>query len=57
MQPQTHNLIYRLHFFSFFFLLHVFILPNLGLTPPRITAQLSVGQMPVGEAIVYGPEH
>ena len=31
--------------------------PNLGLTPPRLTTQMPVGQLPVGGATVFGPEH
>ena len=41
----------------FLLLLRLFTLPNLGLTTPRdLQSQMSVGQMPVGGAIVSGPE-
>ena len=42
-------------FLSFFFM----YLPshNLGLTPPGLITQMSMGQMPIGGAIVYGSEH
>ena len=45
---------YSFLFIYFFFLLLIFTFPNLGLTPPGLTTQMSVGQMPVGEHLSMG---